>query len=213
MLPPPPLGFSSRACLLSNEKIWYYIISRDVPTFIRHPPDSDGTLRGRCRRRKERECVRRPCFARRHCRRRRGEEMIVYPTTEIFLTIIATHFPAGWRGSVRTWRYLVRWRTPIIKVCCWISLEDGSLEDGSLEDGSLEDGPLEDGGCSLLPLVRLSRLLVLPANQYYYEEGCEGLGCNIFGENDCRQCLFDRTAYANVSEGCLPPPPPTPPSS
>ncbi|CAN0464746.1 unnamed protein product, partial [Ascophyllum nodosum] len=32
---------------------------------------------------------------------------------------------------------------------------------------------------------------------YYYEEGCGGLGCNIFGENDCRQCIFDRTAYAN----------------
>ena len=58
---------------------------------------------------------------------------------------------------------------------------------------------LEDDGFSLNPSCAS---LVLPANQYYYEEGCGDLGCNIFGENDCRQCLFDRTAYANVSEEC-----------
>ncbi|CAN0444024.1 unnamed protein product [Ectocarpus sp. 12 AP-2014] len=30
----------------------------------------------------------------------------------------------------------------------------------------------------------------------YYEANCEGLGCDIAGNVDCRQCIFDETAYA-----------------
>lgn len=37
------------------------------------------------------------------------------------------------------------------------------------------------------------------AIQTFHEEGCEGLGCNIAGNADCRQCVFDNTAYAAVS--------------
>ncbi|CAM9211056.1 unnamed protein product [Choristocarpus tenellus] len=29
----------------------------------------------------------------------------------------------------------------------------------------------------------------------YYEEDCSGLGCNILGKEDCRQCVFDWDAY------------------
>ncbi|CAM9276523.1 unnamed protein product [Ectocarpus sp. 12 AP-2014] len=30
----------------------------------------------------------------------------------------------------------------------------------------------------------------------YYESGCQGVGCDIAGHDDCRQCVFDSEAYA-----------------
>lgn len=35
--------------------------------------------------------------------------------------------------------------------------------------------------------------------QTYYESGCQGVGCDIAGHDDCRQCVFDSEAYATVS--------------
>ncbi|CAM9592847.1 unnamed protein product, partial [Discosporangium mesarthrocarpum] len=31
----------------------------------------------------------------------------------------------------------------------------------------------------------------------FYEEDCEGFGCNILGLTDCRECIFDPVAFAN----------------
>lgn len=35
--------------------------------------------------------------------------------------------------------------------------------------------------------------------QAFYEENCEGVGCDIAGNADCRRCIFDNTAYEAVS--------------
>lgn len=42
------------------------------------------------------------------------------------------------------------------------------------------------------------------AVQTFYEEGCAGLGCNIAGHTDCRQCIFDSTAHTEVGTRFLP---------
>lgn len=45
----------------------------------------------------------------------------------------------------------------------------------------------------------------------FYEEGCEGVGCNIAGNFDCRRCIFDNAAYETVSRDRLFPPAPARP--
>lgn len=53
--------------------------------------------------------------------------------------------------------------------------------------------------------LSLSRVVPLCVrfHQTYYESGCEGLGCNIAGNLDCRQCVFDTAAYTVVSPSWL----------